>query len=114
MRWTASCGVCSKNLHFFSRRDHPPSLFLTPESCGSAACPPRHLGLDFWQSIDNERVKQDPPAFFVPAIGAQIPVDGFGLSDNVNLKQDLGEPNGMFHAYQVFSRESPPRWGVFA
>jgi hypothetical protein len=72
------------------------------------------LGLDFWQSLDNKRFKKDPRAFFEPAIGAQIPVDGFGLCDNVNLKQDLGEPNGMFHAYQVFPRESPPRWGVFA
>jgi hypothetical protein len=59
-----------KSSLFFHVETIPPACFLTPESRGSAACPPRHLGLDFWQSLDNQRFKQDPPAFFVPAIGA--------------------------------------------
>jgi hypothetical protein len=71
-----------KSSFFFHVETIPPACFLTPESCRSAACPPRHLGLDFWQSLDNQTFKQGPRAFFEPAIGAQIPVDVFGVRDN--------------------------------
>jgi hypothetical protein len=67
---------------FFHVETIPPRLFLTPESCGSAACPPCYLGRDFLQSLDNQTFKQGPRAFFEPAIGAQIPVDVFGVRDN--------------------------------
>jgi hypothetical protein len=69
------------------------------------------LGLDFWQSIDNERVKQDPLAFFEPAIGAQIPVDVFGLRDKPQA--GLGRTRWHVSCLSGFPKGKPSAMGGF-